>query len=378
MRSMDKGYDMTTIRVKTGLTKVRSYKQGKSDIEGVVEPIKLSSNELPYPPSPKAAKAYRSIETVLGRYPDGAQAELRNVLAKLHGIPKDNIFAGNGSEEAIGLIVRAVLEPGDKIIVSENSFIMTEIYARSVGAEIIKCGEFDQRVDVDAMLAAVCERTKIVYLCSPNNPTGTYTSAQELMYLNAGLPDGVLFLMDMAYAEFADAPDYSDGLSLFSPEGRVVITRTFSKAYGLAGLRIGYAIAPNAVVSAVSRLRTPFNANSAAMAAATAAALDQEYLQNNVSKVRATREVFSTGLRDLGLTVIPSQANFVLISFDSGDDLASSLDSALKSMGILGRPAVAGEKNEYRISIGTDEEMRKTLKVIREWLDDRRGDDQQY
>ena len=369
---------MTTIRVKTALTKVRSYKQGKSDIEGVVEPIKLSSNELPYPPSPKAAKAYRSIETVLGRYPDGAQAELRNVLAKLHGIPKDNIFAGNGSEEAIGLIVRAVLEPGDKIIVSENSFIMTEIYARSVGAEIIKCEEFDQRVDVDAMLAAVCERTKIVYLCSPNNPTGTYTSAQELMHLNAGLPDGVLFLMDMAYAEFADAPDYSDGLSLFSPEGRVVITRTFSKAYGLAGLRIGYAIAPNAVVSAVSRLRTPFNANSAAMAAATAAALDQEYLQNNVSKVRATREVFSTGLRNLGLTVIPSQANFVLISFDSGDDLASSLDSALKSMGILGRPAVAGEKNEYRISIGTDEEMRKTLKVIREWLDDRRGDDQQY
>ena len=114
------------------------------------------------------------------------------------------------------------------------------------------------------------------------------------------------------------------------------------------------------------------------MAAATAAALDQEYLQNNASKVRATREVFSTGLRNLGLTVIPSQANFVLISFDSGDDLASSLDSALKSMGILGRPAVAGEKNEYRISIGTDEEMRKTLKVIREWLDDRRGDDQQY
>ena len=147
---------MTTIRAKTALTEGRPYKQGKSDIEGVLEPIKLSSNELPYPPSPKSAKAYRSIETMLGRYPDGAQTELRSVLAKLHGIPKDNIFAGNGSEEAIGLIVRTVLEPGDKIIVSENSFIMTEKYARSVGAEVIKCREFEHRVDVDAMLAAVC------------------------------------------------------------------------------------------------------------------------------------------------------------------------------------------------------------------------------
>ena len=369
---------MTTIKAKKALTEVRPYKQGKSDIKGVVEPIKLSSNESPYPPSPKAVKAYQRIETVLGRYPDGAQTELRSVLAKLHGIPKDNIFAGNGSEEAIGLIVRAVLEPGDEIIVSENSFIMTEKYARSVGAEVIKCGEIDQRVDVDAMLAATCERTKIVYLCSPNNPTGTYTSAQELKRLIARLPDNVLFLMDAAYAEFADAPDYSDGLSFFSPEGRVAVTRTFSKAYGLAGLRIGYAIAPNAVVDAVSRLRTPFNANSAAMAAATAAALDQKFLQNNVSKVRATREVFSSGLRELGLTVIPSQANFVLINFESEDDLAYDLDRALQSMGILGRPAVAGAKNEYRISIGSDEEMRKTLNVIREWLNDRRRDRQQH
>ena len=368
----------TVIGAKTALTEVQPYKQGASDIEGVVEPIKLSSNELAYPPSPKAVKAFHSVETVLGRYPDGTQAELRSVLAKLHDIPKANIFAGNGSEEAIGLIVRAVLEPGDEIIVSENSFMMTEIYARSVGAEVIKCGELEQRVDVDAMLAAACERTRIVYLCSPNNPTGTYTSVQELRRLKAGLPDGVLVLMDMAYAEFADASDYSDGLSLFSPDGRVAITRTFSKAYGLASLRIGYAIAPNTVVNAVSRLRTPFNANSAAMASATAAALDQEYLQNTVAKVLATRETFASGLRELGLTVIPSQANFVLINFASGDNLATSLDVALQSMGILGRPAAVGAKNEYRISIGTDEEMRKTLRVIREWLEDRREEGQQF
>ena len=368
----------TSIGDKTALTEVQPYKQGASNIEGVVEPIKLSSNELPYPPSPKAIKAYHNVETMLGRYPDGTQAELRSVLAELHDIPKANIFAGNGSEEAIGLIIRAVLQPGDEIIVSENSFLMTEIYARSVGANVIKCGEVNQCVDVEAMLTTASERTKIVYLCSPNNPTGTYTTAQELRRLKEGLPDGVLVLMDMAYAEFADASDYSDGLSLFSPEGRVAITRTFSKAYGLASLRIGYGIAPNTVMNAVSLLRTPFNANSAAMAAATAAALDQEYLQNTVAKVRATRETFASQLRELGLTVIPSQANFVLINFTNGDDLASSLDLALQSMGILGRPAAAGTKNEYRISIGTDEEMRKTLEVIREWLKDRRGDGQQF
>tara|TARA_B100001996_G_scaffold168059_1_gene128089 strand:- start:353 stop:1465 length:1113 start_codon:yes stop_codon:yes gene_type:complete len=367
----------TMIGVKNAITEAQPYKQGPNDIEGVANPIKLSSNELPYPPSPKAIKAYHNVENVLGRYPDGAQSELRSTLAELHGIPKANIFGGNGSEEAIGLIVRAVLKPGDSIIVSENSFIMTEIYANSVGADVIKCKEVDQRVDVDAILAAVCKRTKIVYLCSPNNPTGTYTSAEELMRLKEGLPDGVLFLMDMAYAEFADASDYSDGLSLFSPEGKVAITRTFSKAYGLASLRIGYAIAPSAVVKAVSGIRTPFNANSAAMAAATAAALDQEYLQNSVAKVRATRDVFVLGLRELGLDVVPSQANFVLIKFASEGTLASSLDASLQSMGILGRPSVAGEKNEYRISIGTDEEMRKTLKVIRGWLKDRRGDGQQ-
>ena len=360
----------TMIGVKNAITEAQPYKQGTNDIEGVADPIKLSSNELPYPPSPNAIKAYHNVENVLGRYPDGAQSELRSTLAELHGIPKANIFGGNGSEEAIGLIVRAVLKPGDAIIVSE-------IYANSVGADVKKCKEVDQRVDVDAILAAVCKRTKIVYLCSPNNPTGTYTSAKELMRLKEGLPDGVLFLMDMAYAEFADASDYSDGLSLFSPEGKVAITRTFSKAYGLASLRIGYAIAPSAVVKAVSGIRTPFNANSAAMAAATAAALDQAYLQDSVAKVRATRDAFALGLRELGLDVVPSQANFVLIKFASEGNLASSLDASLQSMGILGRPSVAGDKNEYRISIGTDEEMRKTLKVIRGWLKDRRGDGQQ-
>ncbi len=357
----------TMIGAKKRLNDIQPYKQGASSNKVENELIKLSSNELPYPPSPKAIKAYNNINTVLGRYPDGAQTQLRSVLADLHNIPEANIYAGNGSEEAIGLIVRAVLEPGDKIIVSENSFVMTEIYARSVGAEVIKCGELNQRVDVEAILAAVCKRTKIVYLCSPNNPTGTYTSKQELKRLNSELPEGVLFLLDAAYAEFADAPDYSDGLFLFKPDGRVAITRTFSKAYGLAGLRIGYAMAPNALVNAVTRLRTPFNANSAAMAAASAAALDQTYLKKNVTKVRATREEFASGLRELGLTVIPSQANFVLIRFANGNDLAFSLDEALRAMGILGRPASGGAKNEYRISIGTDKEMRKTLKVIREW-----------
>ena len=361
-----------SIGTKSSLSNVKPYKQGISGIEGVDRPIKLSSNELPYPPSPEAIAAFHSTEPMLSRYPDGAQTDLRNVLAKLHNVPSANIFAGNGSEEAIGLIVRAVLSAGENVVISQNSFLMTEIYARSVGGEVIKCVERNYRVDVDAMLAAITARTRIVYVCSPNNPTGTYTTAEELKRLRAGLPDSVLLIIDAAYAEFVEAPDYDSGLSLFTPGGNVAVTGTFSKAYGLAALRIGYAIAPDGVVDAVSRLRTPFNANSAAMAAASAAAQDQAYLSQTVAKICATRDWFSGELRELGLNVVPSQANFVLIDFDDGGHKASALDQALQDAGILGRPA-SGMASEYRISIGTDEEMRRTLEVIRDWLEEHLG-----
>lgn len=358
-------------RMKSPLRDIVPYRQGESRITGHDRIVKLSSNELPYPPSPAAIRAFHETERSLNRYPDGEQQGLRHALSEQHDVPLENILAGSGSEEAIGLVIRATLSPGDEMIVSENSFLMTEIHARSVDACIVRCSESDCRVDIDAMLAATTERTRIVYLCSPNNPTGTYTTGSELRRLSSRLPRNVLLVIDAAYAEFADAPDYSTGQSLFSPQGSVTVTRTLSKAYGLAALRIGWALVPDRILDAVNRLRSPFNANSAAQNAAAAAVRDQAYLEQSVARIRSTRDRFVSELRAIGIDVVPSQANFVLLRFAENSDDAAALDAALRKAGILGRP-VAGGENEFRITIGTEEEMEHTLSVIHRWTGSRK------
>ncbi len=356
---------------KPALADVSPYRQGKATIARARRVVKLSSNESPYPPSPAAVTAFRRADRELSRYPDGSQADIRRALATVHGVPERNIFAGNGSEEAIGLVIRSVMSDGDEMVTSRNSFIMADIHARSVGAKIVRCDETRHRVDVRRILSAVTDRTRIVYVCSPNNPTGTYTTMDELRRLVAELPSGVLLIMDAAYGEFVDAGDYDTGQALFSPGGRLVVTRTFSKAYALAALRIGWALAPDGVIDAVNRLRTPFNTNQAATLAAVAAVQDQDYLERVVKGIRKTRDSFTASLRQLGLSVVPSQANFVLLTFPEGGDQAESLDAALQVSGILGRPAVRGA-NEYRISIGTEEEMSLALAAVRDWVSSRR------
>ena len=365
-----------SIEAKSAIKNVAPYKQGQSEIDGVADPIKLSSNELPYPPSPAAVKALVEAPVNIGRYPDGSQKQLRAAIAKQFGIPSENIFAGNGSEEALGLIVRSVLAPGDNIVVSENSFVMTEIYARSCGADVVKVGEVDFRVDIDAVLDRVNSGTKIVYLCSPNNPTGTYLTKSEIARLNVELPDDVLLLLDAAYAEFVTADDYDCGIAtLFLPAGRVAVTHTFSKAYGLAGQRIGWAAVPNQIADAVSRLRTPFNTNAPALAAATAAIKDQNYLRVTSAKIVETREWFAEEMRLLGINTVPSQTNFVLLTFPEGGNEASLLDQELQRNGILARP-VTGTANELRFSIGTQEEMQSARDVVASWWARRKDGDE--
>ena len=355
---------------KPALSDASPSKQTKAAVAGTGRVIKLSSNESPYPPSPAAVAAFHLTDQELGRYPDGSQTDIRGALARVHGVPERNIFAGNGSEEAIGLVIRSVMSDEDEMVTSRNSFIMAEIYARSVGAKIVRCDESRHRVDVRQILSAVTDRTRIVYVCSPNNPTGTYTTAGELRHLHAELPADVLLIMDAAYGEFVDAGDYDTGQALFSPGGRLVVTRTFSKAYGLAGLRIGWALAPDHIIDAVNRLRTPFNTNQAAMRAAVAAVQDQDYLERVVERVRETREGFAASLRELGLSVVPSHANFLLLTFPAGGNQAEQLDAALQASGIFGRPAIPGT-NEFRISIGTEEEMSLTLAAIHDWISSR-------
>lgn len=356
-----------SVQAKSAIKEVAPYQQGQSKIEGVVDPIKLSANELPYPPSPDAVIALENAPISIGRYPDGSQRELREAIAAQFEIDAANIFAGNGSEEAIGLIVRAVLAAGDNIVISENSFIMTEIYARSCGADIIKSAEQDYRIDIDAVLSSPDENTKIVYLCSPNNPTGTYLTRTEIKRLDDELPKDILLILDAAYSEFVTAEDYDCGIeTLFKPNGRVAVTHTFSKAYGLAGQRIGWAAVPTNVAEAVSKLRTPFNTNAPALAAATAAIKDQGYLQKTANQIVQTREWFTEQMNELGIETVPSQTNFLLLTFPQGGTHARTLDAALQSNGIIARP-VTGPRNELRFSIGTREEMELTRDVVAKW-----------
>lgn len=356
-----------SIQTKSAIKDVAPYQQGQSEIEGVLDPIKLSANELPYPPSPDAVEALKNAPLTIGRYPDGSQRELREAIAAKYEIDAANIFAGNGSEEAIGLIVRAVLGIGDNIVVSENSFIMTEIYARSCGANVSKVPEQNYRIDVDAVLTTADKKTKIVYLCSPNNPTGTYLTKAEIKRLDVELPENVLLILDAAYSEFVTADDYDCGIkTLFDPNGRVAVTHTFSKAYGLAGQRIGWAAVPTNVADAVSRLRTPFNTNAPALAAATAAIGDQDYLKKTTDQIVETREWFRAQMKQLGIQTVPSQANFLLLVFPQGGTQARTLDAALQSNGIIARP-VTGSRNELRFSIGTREEMELAKDVVAKW-----------
>lgn len=355
------------VKTKSNLDSIAPYKQGQSTIDGVAEPIKLSSNELPYPLSPAAERAYTETTVQLGRYPDGSQADLRAAISEVHGIDPANIFCSNGSEEGIGLVLRVLLSSDDSVVMSQNSFIMAEIYAAASGAEVIKVAEIDHCIDIDGVLSAVRPDTKIVYLCSPNNPTGTYLNIDQIKRLDAELPKDVVLMLDGAYAEFVQMDDYDSGIkTLFNPDGRVIVTRTFSKGYGMAALRIGWVVAPTVVIEAVSRLRTPFNTNAPALAAAAAAMRDQDYLKSVCQMVNDTRDWFTAELRDLGLKVVPSHTNFVLIDFGTGGTEANKIDAALQASGIIARP-VSGTNNEIRISIGTQSDMETCLKVISKW-----------
>ena len=258
-------------RPRAQIMELRPYVQGRSSLAGIAYPVKLSSNESSYGPSPRARNAYREAEELLHRYPDGAQEDLRQALAQTYGLSSEGIICGNGSEELIGLLIRAYVGDGDEIVLSENHFMMCPIYGRTQGARIVLADESDYRVDVDAMLGCVTPATRMVIVANPNNPTGTYIPASEIRRLQRALPAHVLLLLDGAYSEYVVAEDYEDGSGLVAEYDNVVMTRTFSKIHGLAGLRIGWAYAPAHVIDALQRIRTPFNTNRAALAAAAEA-----------------------------------------------------------------------------------------------------------
>jgi histidinol-phosphate aminotransferase len=350
---------------------LRPYVQGKSRLEGSLKPVKLSSNESPYGPSPKALQAYCDARGTLHRYPDGAQIELRRAIAETHGLGERQILCGNGSEEIIGLLIRAYVNAGEELLLSENHFMMCPIYARTQGAEVVVAPERDFVVCVDALLARVTPQTRMVVVANPNNPTGTYLPIHEIRRLHAKLPPRVLLLLDGAYAEYVMQEDYEAGASLVNAHGNVVMTRTFSKAYGLAGLRIGWAHCPPHVIDVLQRIRTPFNTNQAALTAAAAAVRDRGFIEDVRQRNHHELQLILVQLRRLGLRVVPSVTNFYRVDFaDLPGRGAVAATAFLEARGIIPRPLRSDNRdNALRLTVGTAQENEIALDALRAYLE---------
>ena len=353
-----------------GILDIAPYVPGESELQGNLKPIKLSSNETPLGPSPKAIAAYKAEAGHLDRYPDGAATTLRNAIAKQYGLSADRIVCGNGSDELINLIAHAYVGTGDEVVYSAHGFLMYKIATLSSGGKPVPVPEQNYRADVDAMLAHVTERTKVVFLANPNNPTGTYLPHDEVRRLHRGLPSRTLLVLDAAYSEYVRRNDYEAGLELVATTQNTVMTRTFSKIYGLAALRLGWAYCPAAVADVLNRVRGPFNVTAPALAAGVAALDDKAHLETAIMHNEKWLSWVSAEVEKLGIKVTPSIGNFVLMHFPTtkGKD-AVSADEHLKTRGIiLRRVAAYGLPDCLRMTIGTESDNRAVVAALTEFM----------
>jgi histidinol-phosphate aminotransferase len=344
---------------------IAPYVGGEAKAAAGVKLLRLASNEGAYGPPPKAVEALNNWLPDLHRYPDGSCAALREKLGALHGISPSDIVCGAGSDELIGLLVRAYAGAGDEVLYSQYGFLMYGIAAKAAGATPIQAPEKDLCADVDALLKAVTPNTKLVLLANPNNPTGSLLSKTEVARLHKGLPSHVLLVLDAAYCEYVDDAGYSAGDELVST-GNVVVLRTFSKIYALAGPRLGWAHCPPEVADVLNRLRGPFNVAAAAQVAGLAALEDAEFLAHAKNENLKVRASFVTALTAFGLHVYPSAGNFVLVRFGANTE---AVRLKLKERGILVRQMGAYQLPEcLRITIGTADEMAQVSAALKDIL----------
>lgn len=351
-----------------GILEISPYVPGESEAPGDLKPVKLSSNETPLGPSPHAVAAYKALADQLDRYPDGAAAALRNAIAKQYGLDPDRIVCGAGSDELINLLAHAYVGPGDEAVYSAHGFLMYRIATLSSGGKPVAAPERDYRADVDALLERVTPRTKVVFLANPNNPTGTYLPHDEVRRLHKGLPGQTLLVLDAAYSEYVRRNDYEAGPELVATSGNTAMLRTFSKIYGLAALRLGWAYCPAPVADVLNRVRGPFNVSAPAIAAAVAAMEDRAHLETAVAHNEKWLPWVTAEIGRLGLEVTPSIGNFVLIHFPS-ETHAASADEHLKARGIiLRRVAAYGLPKCLRMTIGTEEDNRRVAAALAEFV----------
>ena len=353
-----------------GVLAIDPYVPGKSAAPGAARVFKLSSNETPLGPSPKALAAYHAVGEHLQDYPDGAATALRQAIGRAFGLDPDRIVCGAGSDDLLNLIADAYLADGDEAIHTTHSFLVYPIATLGSGAKPIAAAEKHYTADVDVMLAAVSERTKVVFLANPNNPTGTYLPFDEVKRLHRGLPPHVLLVLDAAYSEYVRRNDYEAGIELVATSENVVMCRTFSKIYGLAALRLGWLYGPARVVDAVNRIRGPFNVNSAAQAAGIAAIEDTAHVEAARAHNDKWLAWLTTEIRKLGLEVTPSIANFVLIHFADGKGrTAEDADAFLTRRGLILRRVKAYKlPNALRMTVGSEEANRLAVAVLSEFM----------
>jgi len=354
---------------KPGLMRISPYVGGKSTAAGANRIVKLSSNENPHGASSKAIEAFRAAGDALALYPDGGATALCAAIAKSEGLDPDRIMVGSGSDEILSLLCLAYAGPGDEVLHSAHGFLMYAISAKAVGADPVAAAEKDLRTDVDAMLAAATERTKLVFLANPNNPTGTIISDSEIRRLREGLPAQALLVLDAAYAEYVEREDYDPGTALVEERDDVIMTRTFSKIHGLAALRLGWCYGPPNVIDALHRARGPFNTSAPAQAAGTAAIQDTTFVTKTREENALQRDRVADALSKIGMVVTPSEGNFLLVEAgEDGPHSASKIDEFLQTRGILIRRMEGyGLPGHLRISIGTAEENGLFLDAMRDF-----------
>ncbi|WP_170374209.1 histidinol-phosphate transaminase [Ruegeria atlantica] len=353
---------MTKITPQPGIMDIALYQGGQSHVAGVEHVIKLSSNENPFGPSPKAIEAVRDSAVTLHRYPSTDHASLRAAIGERHALDPARIICGVGSDEVLQFVAQAYAGPGDEVIYTEHGFSMYPIIARMAGATPVMVAERDRHVDVDNILAAVTEQTRIVFVTNPGNPTSTMIGEADLVRLAEALPQSCLMVIDGAYAEFVDG--FDGGASLVDRFENVIMTRTFSKIYGLGGMRVGWGFAAQSIIDVLNRVRQPFNLSLTALAAAEAAVKDDDYLTFCHGENARLRVWLSEELAKIGVPTDPSCTNFILARFTDQAE-AEACDDYLKTQGLIVR-RVAGYNlpNALRITVGDEEACRRVVAAI--------------
>lgn len=355
---------------KPGVLAIDPYVPGKSSVGGNVTVHKLSSNESPLGASPRAIEALGKIADTLALYPDPSATKLREGIARRYGLDPARLICGAGSDELLNLVAHAFLGEGDEAVFSAHGFLVYRIAILGCGARPVVAAEKNYTSNVDALLKAVTAKTKIVFLANPNNPTGTYIPFDEVKRLHAGLPPTCVLVLDAAYAEYVQRNDYEAGIELVSAHQNVIMMRTFSKIYGLAALRIGWAYGSPVIIDAMNRIRGPFNMNAAAIAAGAAAIEDQAFVESAIAHNEAWLPKLTESLTALGLQVTPSVGNFLLVHFpQTKGKTAADADAFLLSRGlILRRVDNYGLPEALRLTIGTDEQNHLVIAALKEFL----------